>query len=102
MLSKSEDHYADTAVRKRRACGLVGCANGRELVTAYGLLRNSTNFAAQNLGLGQCPYRGADPARKKPPVSDDKLKLRPIVHTACHVARPLFYRESEFLTVLLG
>ncbi len=54
MLSKSEDHYADTAVRKRRACGLVGCANGRELVTAYGLLRNSTKIAAQFLGLEQC------------------------------------------------
>ncbi len=81
---------------------MAGGVNGRELVIAYRLLRNSTKIAAQFSGLEQCPYRGADPARKKPPVSDDKLKLRPIVHTACHVARPLFYRESEFLTVLLG
>ena len=59
MLSKSEDHYADTAVRKRRACGLVGSANGRELVTAYGLLRNSTKIAAQFLGLGQCSQKAS-------------------------------------------
>jgi hypothetical protein len=43
--------------------------NGRELVTAYGLLRNSTKIAAQFCGLEQCSQTA--------PVSGDKLKQRP-------------------------
>jgi len=43
--------------------------NGRELVVAYRLLRNSTKIAAQFSGLEQCS--------QKAPVSDDKLKQRP-------------------------
>jgi len=31
----------------RRSCDVVASVNGRELVTAYGLLRNSTKIAAQ-------------------------------------------------------
>ncbi|MBK6511343.1 MAG: hypothetical protein IPG06_19180 [Haliea sp.] len=41
-------------VRTRRSCGMAGCVNGRELVVAYRLLRNSTKIAAQFLGLEQC------------------------------------------------
>jgi hypothetical protein len=44
-------------------------ADGRELARIFGLLRNSTIFAAQKLGLGQCS--------QKAPEEAGKLKRRP-------------------------
>jgi hypothetical protein len=38
---------------------MAGCVNGRELVVAYRLLRNSTKIAAQFLGLEQCSQKAS-------------------------------------------
>jgi hypothetical protein len=43
--------------------------NDRKLFLVFGLLRNSTIFAAQKLGFGQCSQTA--------PVNKEKLKQRP-------------------------
>jgi len=62
---------------------VAGYVNGRELVVAYRLLRNSTKIASQFYGLGQCS--------QKAPVSDDKLKQRP------YCSQRLPRRKTSFL-----
>jgi hypothetical protein len=65
---------------------VAGCVNGRELVVAYGLLRNSTIFCcAKNWD--------SNSARRMPPVSDDKLKQRP------NCSHSLPHRKTSFLTI---
>jgi hypothetical protein len=65
--------------------------NGRELVTAYGLLRNSTIFATQKFGLEQC---SGVPDQQKAPVSADTLKQRP----KCSHSLPC--RKTSFLPLI--
>jgi hypothetical protein len=65
--------------------------NGRKLAVPSGLLRNSTIFAAQKLGLEQCSQNA--------PEADSKLKPRPDCSRAPLPPSPLLLSLFRIISI---